>query len=128
MNRQCQECGGYELDDGTSELCYCSEEEDEMSEKVSEYWLIEGATRIIACKVDPREIPGNESCVVLAHTIDKQDYDRLAEINKVLSEAFVRVESIAKPTLKTYRSDGGKLEAILFEVRDSLAKVKEMGK
>lgn len=25
MNRQCQECGGYELDDGTSELCDCEE-------------------------------------------------------------------------------------------------------
>ena len=27
INRECQHCGGYELDDGTSDLCYCYEEE-----------------------------------------------------------------------------------------------------
>lgn len=27
-NRQCQECGGYEYDDGTCDLCYCYDEED----------------------------------------------------------------------------------------------------
>ena len=26
INRECQECGGYEMDDGTSDLCYCYEE------------------------------------------------------------------------------------------------------
>lgn len=25
INRQCPECGGYEMDDGTSDLCYCYE-------------------------------------------------------------------------------------------------------
>lgn len=29
INRECQQCGGYELDDGTSEICYCDEEEIE---------------------------------------------------------------------------------------------------
>ena len=29
LNRECQQCGGYELDDGTSEICYCDEEEIE---------------------------------------------------------------------------------------------------
>lgn len=23
INRQCPECGGYELDDGTCDICYC---------------------------------------------------------------------------------------------------------
>lgn len=27
INRQCQQCGGYEYDDGTCELCYCDDEE-----------------------------------------------------------------------------------------------------
>lgn len=25
INRQCQECGGYEMDDGTSDICCCYE-------------------------------------------------------------------------------------------------------
>lgn len=25
-NRQCQVCGGYELDDGVSDLCFCDED------------------------------------------------------------------------------------------------------
>lgn len=32
MNRQCEECGGYELDDGTCEVCGCDfEDESEQS-------------------------------------------------------------------------------------------------
>ncbi|MDX9730217.1 MAG: hypothetical protein RBT63_00465 [Bdellovibrionales bacterium] len=29
VNRQCQICGGYELNDGTSELCYCDVDEND---------------------------------------------------------------------------------------------------
>jgi len=35
INRQCQHCGGYEFDDGVSDLCYCfDEEEDENEERI----------------------------------------------------------------------------------------------
>lgn len=33
INRQCQQCGGYEFDDGTCDLCYC--EEDILNEPAS---------------------------------------------------------------------------------------------
>lgn len=26
VNRRCQDCGGYEFDDGTCDLCYCDDE------------------------------------------------------------------------------------------------------
>lgn len=29
INRQCQDCGGFEFDDGTCELCYCDQNDDE---------------------------------------------------------------------------------------------------
>ena len=29
LNRECQQCGGYELDDEINEICYCNEEEIE---------------------------------------------------------------------------------------------------
>ena len=29
INRECEECGGYELDDGTSDVCYCGREWEE---------------------------------------------------------------------------------------------------
>lgn len=42
INRQCQVCGGYELDNGADEICNC-DEDDEMSEptKQSEPRMVE---------------------------------------------------------------------------------------
>lgn len=28
INRQCQECGGYELDNGVDDICDCEEDEE----------------------------------------------------------------------------------------------------
>ena len=28
INRQCEDCGGYEMDDGTCDLCYCYDVDD----------------------------------------------------------------------------------------------------
>jgi hypothetical protein len=52
--------------------------------KPREFWLVEGATRIIACSADPRKIPMNESANVLCHVIEHSAYAALQKENELL--------------------------------------------
>lgn len=39
INRQCEECGGYELDNGVDDLCYCEEEDELDPEDEFDKWV-----------------------------------------------------------------------------------------
>jgi hypothetical protein len=97
-----------------------------MSEKVREFWIIDkdigdgiGLVKgtMLALSIKPEGVTYDKHKEYFIHTIDKQAYDRLAEINKVLTEAL-EMYAMTNETFPEYGD----------VAREAIAKAKEMGK
>lgn len=90
-----------------------------MSEKVREFWFIKNNLGTAICFA---EIPPSKS---YKKYIDKQAYDRLAEINKVLVEALIKMFPSHSKECNSSRC----VDYCLRDIKNrALAKAKEMGK
>ena len=80
--------------------------------KPKDFWLFETEDRILATKIDPRILPLNDDCVIIAHVIEMSAYDELK------AKAQEDLEIMQNQALEL-----GKFKAQLAVARDALEKM-----